>query len=201
MNTAASQDYRSAGPGGFWRPRVVANLVFYQAAWLACVLGAAAGKPVWGVLAALAAILWHLSQARRPLDELWLVSLTGLLGGAWDSLLVVLGLVHYPHGAPLPWMAPVWIVMLWMAFATTFNVCLGWLHGRWWLASAFGLAGGPLAWWAGHRLGALELVSVLPALAVLALGWAVLMPVLMGLAKRFDGISSEFKPPNYHGVA
>jgi len=178
---------------GSIQPRIIVNLVLYQIVWLACVLGAAAGQPVWGCFTALVAILWHLSQARRPIAELQLVILTGLIGGIWDSLLVILGLIQYPSGTVLPWMAPVWIIALWMAFATTFNLCLRWLHGRPWLTAFFGMVGGPLAWWAGARIGGLVLVSPIPAMIVLGIGWALIMPCLMYLAKRFDGISSRYE--------
>lgn len=179
-----------------FQPKMVANLVIYQIVWLACILSAARGAQVLGILAALIAVVWHVSQAQRPLSEFQLILLTGLIGGLWDSLLVILGLIHYPSGSLMPWMAPVWIIALWMAFATTFNLCLRWLHGHYWVAAVFGLVGGPLAWWAGHALGALNLLDPLPALAVLGLGWAVLMPVLIRLAAYFDQLSrntTDFK--------
>ncbi len=172
-----------------FQPKMVANLLIYQIVWLACILSAARGVQVFGILVALIAVVWHLSQAQRPLTEFQLILLTGLIGGLWDSLLVILGLIHYPSGALMPWMAPFWIMALWMAFATTFNLCLRWLHGHYRLAAVFGLVGGPLAWWAGHALGALKLLDPLLALAVLGLGWAALMPVLMRLAAYFDGLS------------
>jgi len=170
-------------------PRIVANLLIYQTVWLACVLGAAHGIPALGVIAALVAVVWHLFQVDCPLTELKLVLLTGLAGGVWDSLLVMFGLIHYSSGAILPGLAPLWIISLWAAFATTFNVSLRWLHGRFWLASLFGLLGGPLAWWAGAGLGALALLDPLTALLVLGLGWAGLMPALIKLAACFDGVS------------
>jgi hypothetical protein len=146
-------------------------------------------------MAALAAVAWHLSQVERFSTELKLVLLTGLVGGTWDSLLVVFGLIHYPSGSILPWLAPLWIISLWVAFATTFNVCLRWLHGRFWLASVFGLLGGPLAWWAGAGLEALQWVNFPVALVALGLGWALLMPGLIRLAMRFDGVSKGTGEP------
>lgn len=170
------------------RPGVISNLLIYQAIWLACVLGAARGFPSLGSFAALAAVVWHLSRVERPAEEFKLILLTGMIGGIWDSLLVDFGLIRYFSGSLAPWLAPVWIFSLWMAFATTFNVCLRWLHGRFRLASLFGLLGGPLAWWAGARLGALEWGNFPVTLAALGLGWAILMPGLIKMAMRFDGV-------------
>ncbi len=180
--------YRPASPTPFTH-RIVVNVVLYQIVWLACALSAAAGMPELGTLTALAVILWHLAEVVRPLKAAGLIVLTGLLGGIWDSLLVNLNLIHYPSGMIFTWMAPYWIIALWMAFATTFNLAFHWLHGRLLLAALFGAVGGPLAWWAGARLGALELVNPIPALTALSLGWMVMMPLLMKLAARFDGVS------------
>jgi len=189
-----SQACVKSGSLGLFEPRIVANFVLYQIAWLACVLGAAAGLPGLGTTTAGGVILWHLAHANRPRAELRLILLTGLIGGTWDSLLVGLGLIHYPSGMLLPWLAPHWIIALWMSFATTFNSSFRWLKGRVLLAAIFGLIGGPLAWWAGDRLGALELVNPVRALAALGGGWMAVLPMLMRLATRFDGISGPASP-------
>jgi len=73
-------------------------------------------------------------------------------------------------------------------FATTLNVSLNWLHGRWLLAVVLGGVSGPLAYWAGARLGAVTMPSPELALGALAVGWAALMPAFMVLARRFDGM-------------
>lgn len=87
-------------------------------------------------------------------------------------------------GRQLNELSPAWIVALWLAFATTFNVSLRWLQGRHGLSAALGLIGGPLAWFAGSRMGALELSDLKLDLLVIGVGWAVLMPVLLLLARR-----------------
>jgi len=85
-------------------------------------------------------------------------------------------------------MAPPWILGLWALFATTLNVSLNWLKGRWLVAALLGGIAGPLSYWAGARLGAVVLVEPVPALVALSIGWAILMPLLMALARRYDGI-------------
>ncbi len=76
---------------------------------------------------------------------------------------------------------------MWGLFATILNVSLRWLRGRWVMAALFGAIGGPLAYYGGHRLGALEFGNEIVALLALAVGWAVFTPLLMSLATRFDG--------------
>jgi hypothetical protein len=97
------------------------------------------------------------------------------------------GFLDYPSGMLFPWIAPVWIIAMWMAFATTLNVALSWLKGRWTLAVVLGAIGGPLAFYGGHTLGGVVFPDTFVAMAVLAGGWSFLMPLSAWLAQRFDG--------------
>ena len=96
------------------------------------------------------------------------------------GVLVASGWVSYPSGQWHAALAPYWIVAMWIGFATTLNVSLGWLKGRYWLATLFGAAGGPLAYLAGAKLGGITLVSSDAAPLALALGWAAIMPCPSG---------------------
>ena len=77
---------------------------------------------------------------------------------------------------------PPWMIALWANFATTLNLSLAGLQTRPGLAALLGLIGGPLAYWGGAGLGAMTFVAPLPAFIALALGWAVLTPLLLALA-------------------
>lgn len=159
------------------------NFLLYQIVWFTCILGGAGGLPLIGIGLALLICALHLAMARRPATELKIILLTGLLGGAWEYLVVNQGWVRYA-GAGNSGFAPAWIIALWLAFATTFNVSLRWLQDRLALASALGLIGAPLAWLAGQRMGALELAEPRQALVMIGAGWAVLMPMLLYLTRR-----------------
>jgi hypothetical protein len=166
---------------------VVINVVLYQLGWFACVLGAAHGLPWIGPLAATAIIGWHLAHAARAQRELALVACAVLLGALFDTLLVQTGWIRFSAGALIAGTAPCWMMALWAIFATTLNVSLRSLRAHPGLALILGALGGPLAYFAGARLGAITLVAAGPALGAIALGWAVLTPVLLLAARRFDG--------------
>ena len=106
---------------------------------------------------------------------------------AHPSMLVWLNWLQYSSGILIPNTAPYWIVLMWGLFATILNVSLRWLRGRWLIAAIAGGLGGPLAYYGGHRLGALEFGDQNAALIALALGWAVVTPILVALSERFDG--------------
>jgi hypothetical protein len=46
--------------------------------------------------------------------------------------------------------------------------------------------GGPLAWYAGQRMGALELPAPRLDLLLIGMGWAILMPLLLYLTRQLS---------------
>jgi len=167
---------------------LLVNFIAFQCGWFACVLGAARGWPWVGTAVAAVIVGWHVMRSRRPAEELKLVGIALVVGILWDSSLAALGWISFASGTLVTWIAPPWILAMWALFATTLNVSLDWLKGRWAVASLLGAVAGPLSYWAGARLGAIEIVAPVPALVALAVGWSVITPLLLAAARRFDGI-------------
>ena len=163
------------------------NVLLFQIGWFACVLGAAYGLPWISLLAAGAIIGWHLARAAQPKRELALVAFAALVGGLFETVLVRAGWVRFETGMLFDDTAPYWMVALWSLFATTLNVSLRTLRPHLVLAALLGAIGGPAAYYAGARLGALELTAAGVALAAVGVGWAILAPLLLGAARRLDG--------------
>ena len=167
------------------------NVAAFKLGWISSVFGGAQQLPWLGPLVVLIAVAVHLARAERPSSELLLILSCGLIGTVFDSALVAAGWVTFPSGMFSDVMAPYWIVTMWMLFGTTLNLSMRWMRGRMLLASAFGFVGGPLAYLAGHKIGGIQFVDQTAALAMLAAGWAVIMPLLMLLGERLDGISPD----------
>ncbi len=164
----------------------VANAVAFQAGWFACVLGAAYDV-VWlgaGVVALIVAV--QVATAPRPGGEAALAILALALGASFEAALIATGGVIH-NGAPA--LPPAWMLALWPLFAGTLTRSMGWLKGRWLLAAWLGGIAGPLSYWAGARLGALQVGDPVIFVAVLATGWAVLTPLLVHYAHRLAGAS------------
>ena len=168
--------------------KVITNFVAFQIGWFACVLGGANNLPWLGVLVVAAILVWHLKGSAEPQREAALIALAGIIGGLWDSALVASGWLSYPSGMVSAYTAPYWMVAMWMLFATTLNVSMRWLKNRYALAALLGAVAGPMAYAGGGRLGGLTFHDMTLALAALAAGWAVFMPLLMALSNRFDGV-------------
>jgi hypothetical protein len=169
------------------------NFAAFQLGWFATVLGGANNLAWAGTLAAMAVVALHLWRVPNRRNELLLVAVVGAIGATWDSALVALGITYYPSGILIDNTAPHWIVAMWMLFATTLNVSMRWMRGRWWLAVASGAVFGPLAFYAGHQLGGVAFPDFWLAMFVLSAGWAIFMPVLMALGQKFDGTEGQLR--------
>ncbi len=170
--------------------KVILNFVLFQIGWFACVLGAANQQPWVGVITVSVFLVWHFFSAKNAGKEMTLLLIALVAGGAFDQIMQVSNLLTYQsHG----WnnnIAPVWIIALWAIFVTTLNVSLRWMHGRWLIAFVFGFIGGPLAYMGAERLGAVSLNLTPASHIALAVGWAILTPLLVKLSQRFDGFNT-----------
>jgi hypothetical protein len=173
--------------------KALLNFVLFQIGWFSSVLGAASNMPWLGPVVFVAVFSWHLRGAQRPDLEAGLVLACGIVGTWFDSLLVATGWVAYPAGQFSSVMAPYWIITMWMLFATTLNISMGWLRGKRLLAAVLGAIAGPASYYAGQKLGGIEFRE--PAFAVLALGigWAFLMPLVLELAERLNGFEPNLQ--------
>jgi hypothetical protein len=163
----------------------LANLVAFQAGWLACVLGAANNLGWPGPLAVIIFLSLHLWYLPDPARYLRFCAVVGLLGLAIDTTLGASGIFAF-HASPFPaWACPPWLTALWMMFAGTLPLSLNWLTERPQLASLLGAVGGPASYYAGAAQGALDFPGpTVTSLLILASVWGILMPVLLRLKNR-----------------
>lgn len=164
------------------------NFLLFQLGWFSCVIGGSSPSYYWVGAAVVAVVITlHLMRAADTRDELFLIAITMVLGTAWDSGLLLVGLFTFQYGMIMAELVPLWMIAMWALFATTLNVSMKWMKGRYLLAAAFGAVGGPLAYYAGHKLGAVDFSDMTTALFAVAAGWSVIMPLLMWLSEHFNG--------------
>lgn len=161
------------------------NVVGFQLVWLASIGGAGAGLAWAGPAAAALFVALTLAFGGKWREDLRMLAIALPLGFAMDSAFAASGWLVYAE--PWPWasLAPVWIWSLWAGFALTLNHSMAFLRDHPAAAALFGLFGGPLAYWTAA--GAFEAVSfgspVLQVMAALAIGWAVILPLLFALGR------------------
>ncbi|MCG3778216.1 MAG: hypothetical protein JW388_0929 [Nitrospira sp.] len=156
------------------------NVVGFQAAWFACVLGAAHDHPWLGPFAVLLLLTGHIATMPEWQQPLRRIIFIGVFGMFVDSMLGLAGVLQYRDGLGAGWICPPWLVALWMAFATTLKPSLGWLEKRYATAALVGGIFGPLSYYSGHAAGALRVRGdLVDGLLVLAVLWATLLPGLL----------------------
>lgn len=102
-----------------------------------------------------------------------------------DTLQIQLGTLHFSGGVVHPALPPVWLPLMWAQFATTLHYSLGWLRASRLRAALFGALGGPLAFFAGHRLGAVQFAQPLwLTLLTLSVLWGIAVPLIARWARR-----------------
>jgi hypothetical protein len=155
------------------------HFVGMQAAWFAAALLASTPFHLLGALANVAFVAVHVALSGRARAELLRAGQALALGLGVELIDTHVGHVVAQHSGVLP--AP-WLLSLWPAFASSFmeGNSLAWLRGRTGTAALLGAVLGPVGYFGGARLGAVEIEGVRSALCLSAT-WAVAMAVLAQL--------------------
>ena len=173
---------------------VIINFILFQIGWFACVLGAAKQMPWLGVIFLAGFMVWHLSQAKRPIAELQLVMVAVIIGAIYDQIMTKNGLLTYQSHGWSSQLPAAWILALWAEFAMTLNVSLAWLKkikASDIVALLFGAIGGPLAYVGAAKLGAVQLNQMPQSYIALSVGWAIVTPMLVMLSRKYNGFKSN----------
>lgn len=163
--------------------RTLINVLAFQAGWFASLLGAARGLPWLGPMVVVLVVACNLYKNPRWPVEITLSVAAALFGFIVDTGLGAFGVFAPVHYWLPPPFSPVWMVFMWVNFATLLNVSLKWLHGRYFLAAFLGAVGGPAAYYGGAQLGATQEAMSMASLLVLAVVWSVSVPALFFTAK------------------
>jgi hypothetical protein len=147
------------------------NLALFQLGWLVCVLGG----NVYAIVFTLLALLIHQWLVLDNRLEWKLIGVIAFYGCLWDIAMAQTGVIQFTNAMFVG--IPLWLVCLWLLFATTFTHSLLWLRRYLWLAVPLGGVFGPLSYWFGANLTDAELrTPVVASLAIMAAGWALLFP-------------------------
>lgn len=157
----------------------ILNILVFQIGWLLCVIG---GNLVAMIYTALALLFHHRFIVTQASE--WRILLLIALGGLLlDSFMVAIGVMHFNVNdfAGLP----IWLMCLWLLFATTFQHGLGWLRRYLWLATLAAALFGPMSYWLGANLTEASIATPVPtSLAIMAMAWALLFPAGIYLANQ-----------------
>ncbi len=171
------------------------NYALYQAGWFACVLGAASHRPWIGFLIAVILIGVHLTRSLERSLEVRLVVMATAVGLVVETVQIATGTYRFSSGTVNDALPPPWLLAMWAQFATTFRFSLRRVIRRPLYAALFGAAGGPIAFLAGERLGAITLLPpLMPSLLRLSINWAIALVVCAAVVRR---VTPEPDVPRY----
>ena len=162
------------------------NILMFQGAWFALVL--LGNQVVFWLLPILAV---HIILQQRPLAELSLIAVASVTGIIADTLILNLGGYQFTSNVQIEFLGiaiiPWWLMCLWLFFCATLRHSLVFLQQKKLLASILAAVSGPLSYFAGMKLGAVNFGWSIPVIiAVLASLWAVLLPLFFWLSRYLD---------------
>ncbi|MEO8376352.1 MAG: DUF2878 domain-containing protein [Candidatus Sumerlaeota bacterium] len=166
------------------------NFIAFQMSWWAVVISARHNLDAAGIAAVLilnAPFLWWSKSRRAFVAFLAAATLFGVMA---DSILLAAGVFRISAGWQVAaWLCPPWLAALWLNFAVTFDYAITWLRRRLLLAALLGSIGGPLSYWGGAKFGVLDFgSSAATTLTILAVSWAIAVPVLLWMRQRLDAL-------------
>jgi hypothetical protein len=178
--------------------RSLANFLGFQSVWFLSLFGAGTHKSWLGALALAAFTAWHFRAALNPRADFVLVLIACVVGFVVDTIFIQAQLLAYAEPLPFAAVAPYWIIGMWINFALTLNGSMRWLQGRYGLAAVLGAIGGPLAYVAGIKLGAAELLaSEAVVFGVLAMVWAIAVPLLVRATEWVNTVWPPITPERH----
>lgn len=145
------------------------NAIWFQSTWFICVLGREPWLPL-----ALVMIAIHFAMVSYPRQEFVALAPVTAAGIIVDAALSRFGV--YDFGSEL---IPVWLCLLWVAFATTLPRALSPLGKNRWIAAVVGGVGVPFNYAVGAEMGAVSLpLEPWLTAAILIPIWSALLPML-----------------------
>jgi hypothetical protein len=177
-------DKRTVASAPFRHTHLV-NYALYQVGWFACVLGGAWQRPWSGFWLAVIMLGAHFTLSHERALEGRLVLLVTAVGAIVEMLQIATGTYRFTSGTVVDALPPPWLLAMWAQFATTFRFSLHPVLARPMRAVGFGAVGGPIAFLAGERLGAITLLPPLGwGLVRLSISWAIALVIFSAVVRR-----------------
>ena len=164
---------------------IIFNIIAFQLLWWACVLSAKHGLDWLVLIVTVAYIFVHFCWI-EPKQQFWPLILTAIIGCVFDQYLFMTDWIRFNHHPTMSAYIPLWMIALWLGFATTLNLSMHWLQHRLLLAASLGAVFGPLAYLGAQQLEAVTLTHPLESLVCIAIEWGLALPLLLFIRRRFD---------------
>lgn len=155
----------------------VVNFVIFQSVWL---LGVFAGNSYVVASIALVALHFYTSPARR--SDLMTILVVAPIGACVDFILSLTSVFVFDTT-----MIPIWLFVLWLAFALTIVHSMDWIKKMpIYVQALLGMFGGTSSYYAGYRFGAVDFTySDIQTCIILAFVWGCKIPLFYYLVGKY----------------
>ena len=161
--------------------RLILDIIGFQLSWWAAALGAAAGRWEPGAAIGALVVLAQVAASKPRRATIAAVGAAASIGLVAETALMASGLIRYQAVWPAPWLAPVWLIALWMVFGTCIGATARMLGERPLMKGALlGALVAPPTYWAGERFAALSFAQpIWQPLVATAVVWAIATPLML----------------------
>ena len=175
------------------KKRIVINFILFDIGWMICVISGANQLGMVALITVFVFMMYHFYVIPDKLTEFKFIAIAAILGTLVDSINLYLGILNHLDPNQIP-IAPLWLIALWILFASTIRHSFSWLNHKPLMAAISGAIFGPLAYYSGYKLGALNLASDNIAYSIISISviWAILTPGLF-LISRLLNTSTKFR--------
>ena len=149
----------------------VFTFIWFYLGWFGCIYLANKPNEFLCFLFPLVAFLWLFFKDKKNLQELALLLGLTLVGISFDFASLQIGVIQLHHQR----IFPLWLVSLWLLYASSIPSMAKFLGSRPWLSALLGGIGGPLCYFYGK---AFDLMSFTNnwSVAVYILFWSIYTP-------------------------
>ena len=172
------------------RMKFLLNLVVFQGAWFACVLGSKSSYPMLYPVLGFCAVLGLVIFSKRFGAAFPFLLASVALGMVGDSLLVRLELLAF-YANPTVGGAPLWMIILWANFGLMLRPLFPWfLENNIRCLLGFSI-GGVAAYYAGWRMDALAFTSDWETALAILIEWGIAGLVLRQIHLKYPKFTDE----------
>lgn len=139
------------------RQRFCVNAISFQLVWFIAVQ---ADSNITMAITVLLLLSHQIFLVRTNSEWVFIIGFAAI-GIVIDSLLQALGLISFSHSLSFFGIstAPLWLICLWLAFATTLCHSLFWLRNKTWAIALLSASGVPLSYYAGAKFSGSEITQ------------------------------------------
>lgn len=170
------------------------NAILYTLGWIATLYLVSNGWEMWAFLGAifpLGSIFVYefLNKNRWFWEDLFLAFYALLLGYLLEIFFIHFGVIDYSTRI----FPPIWILLLYPLFSTTFNHSLDWVNSHLVYSLLLALLA-PFSYFAGEKIGACQLLlEPIWSYTIIAIGYGLLLSSLFFVNQRLRKVGSDFE--------